>query len=85
MEKKIRYEIYKYSSNILGGSQNFTLTYENPLSVEFILTGTAIGNGLATINNAYNLDTLNKFITGTAISPYFLKLSNQYNEIDKTI
>ena len=28
--------------------------------------------------------TINKFITGVAINPYQLKLSNQYTEIDKT-
>ena len=86
MEKtnNVRYEFFKYQSSTLGGSFTNTLVFNNPLSIEFILTGTALGNGSATINNTYFLDTINKFITGTAINPYQLKLSNQYTEIDKT-
>lgn len=87
MEKaqNIRYEFFKYHSPNLGGTFTNTLVFENPLSIEFILTGTAIGNGNAVINNTYNLDTLNKYITGSAINPYLLKLTNQFNEIDKTV
>jgi len=82
--QKVKYQFLKYSSVTLGGSFTTTLVLSNPSSVEFILTGTAIGNGNAKINNTYNLDTLSKFITATAINPYFLKLDNNENEIDVT-
>lgn len=83
--KNIKYEFFKYQSTTVGGSFTNTLVFENVLSIEFILTGTVLGNGTAIINNTYNLDTLNKYITGTATVPYFLKLSNQFGEIDKTV
>ena len=83
--KNIRYEFFKYQSTTLGGTFTNTLVFENVLSIEFILTGSAIGNGSASINNTYNLETLNKYITGVATLPYFLKLSNQFGEIDKTV
>ena len=59
--KNIRYEFFKYQSTTLGGSFTNTLVFENVLSIEFILTGTALGNGTATINNTYSLKLSNQF------------------------
>lgn len=76
----VRYEFFNYgaSANILTQ----TLVLNNPASVTFTMQGTS---GSCIINNVYALRGAGAVFNGTADVPYELKLSNNYDEVDKTI
>jgi hypothetical protein len=82
--QKIRYEVFTYSNPDPTVTSSFRPVLNTPASIEFFVTSAGFGAGQVTINNQYNLNTIQEFITGTANYDYKLILNNNINEIDVT-
>ena len=82
-KQKVRYEFYNFQTGPSGVS-NTTLVLDKPASVKFVVTGAGLGADLVTINNAYQLQSVNLFTTIGSQYPYELILENNQDEIDIT-
>lgn len=82
-KQRVRYEFYNFQTGTTGLSNN-TLVLENPASVKFVVTGFGVGGDIVTINNAYQLQSINLFSTIGSQYPYELLLENNQDEIDVT-
>jgi hypothetical protein len=81
-KQNVKYQFLQYSSTTTDTLQ-VNLVLNGPASVQFICKGPAtIGRVL--INNIYNLDSVESFISGVAKHDYQLILNNNINEIDTT-
>lgn len=80
--QKVRWEFYKFAAVPGTPISQFNLKVENPCEIRFIHEST--GGTFANINNVFTLSNLKDYISGVALMPYELVLTNNQDEIDVT-